>query len=98
MIAAYLTDTVTRIISGGLDAYNERQAPTQSAHAAQVNWGTRIVRDGNGAEVVASGNICSKVKYDLADAAIIDGRTHSVVAVEEMKTFSRIDGYRVWFA
>lgn len=98
MISAYMTETVTRVVSGGLNAYNERQASTNADHPAQVIWGTKIVRGVDGAEVVAAGHIVCKVAYTHADSAVIRGRTHAVVSIEEIRTFSRLDGYRVWFA
>lgn len=97
MISAYMTDTVTRKASGGLDANNEAQASTTTTHAAQVVWKTRIVRNQAGAEVTSAGHIVTQIAYGHNDRVVIGNVEHAVAAIEEIKVFSRVEGYRVYF-
>jgi len=96
-MGAYAIDTVTWVQFQGRDNYGDLLAPVSVSVPARVTWEYRRVRDAGGNEVVSSGHLtmASRPKVD-EDKIQIDGADHLVIAAKEIKSFSRVLGYRVY--
>lgn len=97
MVTAYLTDTVTIRRAGGLDGYNEPIAPTdETGVPARVTHQTKIVRNGQGAEVVSVGNATLKTAVGFPDLILHAGRSYAICCIEELKRFSHFIAWRAY--
>ena len=97
MIGTYQRDSITWLQHQGRDAYGVEQTPTETTILARVNWKVRRVTNSAGNEVVSAGDvILSSKPLTGQDRLRIDGSERLIVATEEIKSFSRVIGYRAF--
>jgi hypothetical protein len=97
MIGAYLIDDVTIKYLAGLDQWN---TPTYSTVAvkARVEWTNRLIRNGQGEQVISAaliylaGDIIAPTN---ADRIVIEGVEHIIMRVDKKTDFSK-SHYEAW--
>jgi hypothetical protein len=97
MFSIYQQDSITWVRHGTRDQWNEPAAATDVAIKARVDWRTKLVIDWNGEQVLASGSVILDSKPDHEDNLEINSISHIIIAVEEIKSFSKVLGYRAYF-
>lgn len=97
LMGAYARDTATWIQFQGLDDYGDLLTPVETPITVRVTWEFKRVLDKGGNEVVSSGNLlmASKPRVDQ-DKIRIDGVEYIIVAAQEIKSFSRVLGWKVF--
>ena len=95
MIRAYLTDPVVILRHGARDAFNQAAAPTREASLAYLEWGTRLIRNVEGEQVVAAGRALMEFDATLGheDKIEVEGVSHSILRIERAKDFSDVGMY-----
>lgn len=88
MIAAYLTDIITRIRAGEGIAWKEPGAATETDVASKIKWQLRRILNAQGVEVVASGYVLVQDEVLTSDKFRINGRVYGVVACNAEGDFS----------
>lgn len=96
MIGIYARDVVT-VITPSVNTLGD---PTNTSTTADARFvaSVRLVRNSEGEQVTASGYIRMKNAPSLGARITFEGRTYALLAIEQVKTFSRIDHYKVWVA
>lgn len=96
MIGIYARDTVTVITP----SFNTLGDPTNTSASVDARFTAqvRLVRNSEGEQVTASGYIRMKSAPSLGARITFEGRTYALLAIEQVKVFSRIDHYKVWVA
>lgn len=97
MLDSYLTDSIVWVQSTGNDEFGDPLTPTSTTIKARVNWVTKLVTDFAGEQVLAAGHVDMKSKPSHADNLTISGVDHIIIRIEELKSYSRVWGYRVYF-
>ncbi len=96
-MGAYAHDSATWIRFQGRDGKGDPIAPVEEPITVRVNWEFRRVRDKGGNEVVSSGNLLMAEKPLVDEDKIrIDGTDHPIIAAKELKSFSVVNGYKVY--
>lgn len=96
MIGIYARDVVT-VITPSVNTLGDPTNTSASVDARFVAQ-VRLVRNSEGEQVTASGYIRMKSAPSLGARITFEGRTYALLAVEQVKVFSRIDHYKVWVA
>lgn len=97
MIGTYERDSVTWLQNAGYDTYGDPNTPTSVSVSARVKWATSRVVNQQGQEILASGSLLMSGRPTAdKDKIRIAGVDHLVVAVREIKSFSRVSHYEVF--
>lgn len=90
MIKAYMVDAITIVRHAALDVYNEPGTATLEETMAYVDWGSRLVRNLQGEQVVASASVMMEYDATLTheDKIRIDAVDHVILRIEKMKDFA----------
>lgn len=92
LINAYLIHPVTLSHSGGLDMWNEPLPPVLLPFMGRVDRGSKLVRNAQGEQVVASATVLipkSIASVTLADRIITaDGIEHAIITLDPIYDFS----------
>jgi hypothetical protein len=90
MIKAYMVDAITIVRHAVLDVYNEPGTATLEETTAYVDWGSRLVRNLQGEQVVASASVMMEYDATLTheDKIRIDAVDHVILRIERMKDFT----------
>ena len=100
MINAYMVDDVTILTKEAVDSWGDPTSGEIISVKAYVKWGTKLIRDIKGEEVVTSVMLyLHKRKTEAAlgralsheDRIWIDGESHdrSIIRIDQPKAFSR---------
>lgn len=97
LMGAYARDSATWIRFQGRDDYGDELAPVETPITVRVTWEFKRVLDKGGNEVVSSGSLvmASKPRVD-EDKLRIAGIEYLVIAAKEIKSFSRVLGWKVF--
>lgn len=97
MIGTYSQDTVTWIQFQGLDEYGDPLEPVEVPLSSRVDWAVKRVVSHSGEEVISSGSVRMLGRPKAGEDKIrISGTDHIIVAVHEMKSFSRVSHYKAF--
>lgn len=96
-MGVYARDSATWIQFQGTDNYGDELTPVETPLPCRVEWKVRRVTTPAGQEVISAGSLKMHSRPKAGQDKIrIEGVDHLIVAVEEIKAFSRVHGYRAY--
>lgn len=89
MIGSYMVDTLTIVRHATLDQWNEPGTATLELTTGYIEWGSKLVRNLQGEQVVAAARVWLEYDSTLTheDKIRIDGVDHSILQIETHKDF-----------
>jgi len=89
MIESYMVDPLTIVRHVAPDSFNEAGTPSFELTTGYIEWGTKLIRNLQGEQVVAAARVW--LEYDVTlnheDKIRIDGVDHSILQIETPKDF-----------
>lgn len=89
MIGSYMVDALTIVRHAARDQWNEEGTPTLELTTGYIEWGTKLIRDLQGDQVVAAGRVWLEYDSTLTheDKLRIDSVDHVILKIETQKDF-----------
>lgn len=89
MIGSYMVDPVTIVRHAAPDTFNETGAPTLELTTGYIQWGSKLIRNVQGEQVVAAARVWLEHDATLnhEDKIRIDGVDHPILQIETPKDF-----------
>jgi len=95
MIGAYLIHPIFVLRHGAVDAYNQGTAPTREATLGFVEYGSRLVRNLEGHEVVSAARVLMEMDAALNHQDRIEhlGVAHPIIRIDRLTDFGDVGMY-----
>lgn len=87
MIDIYMTDTATVTKASGVDQWGTPLNPVSSPMTCRFEWGTRLIRNEKGEQVVSRARVLTKESIGHNDTITFGGEDYVILSIAQEKDF-----------